>query len=103
MDEKVITIKFSQSQKDLLLNYEHDILDLDVAELFSNAVEKNGNYKLRITVEDLEFLRDDVCDIAEDEKNKDVQTKLDELAEYLDDCLSDLDQNWQEEGKDEEE
>ena len=93
MDEKPMIIKFSESQKNLLLNYEYDILDFDLSELFSNAVRKKDKYELRLTGEDLEFLRDDVCAIANHEENKKMQAKLDELAEYLDNCVSELDQN----------
>ncbi|MFC1677631.1 hypothetical protein ACFL3G_11300 [Planctomycetota bacterium] len=87
MDDKLI-LKLSVSQRQLLLDYRHYILELDIVRAISVAIKKSSKYEVYLSYEDFEELIGYVCAIANHEENKKIADKFHCLADYLEDCFA---------------
>ena len=87
MDDKLI-LKFSASQRQLLLDYKSYILDLDIVRAISVAVNKSSNYEVYISYEDFEELIGHVCAIANHEEDKKAADNFHCLTDYLEGCFA---------------
>ena len=97
MDEKIIVVKLSEAQRNLLLKHQTEFAEPEVVSLFSIALKKDDTYEIHLTVEQLEELCDEVSAIANHKKNRKAQDKLDDLADYIDGYIPDPDEEFREE------
>ena len=91
MDEKTITVKFSTIQRNLLLKYTEDFEDVELAKLLSLVLKKDDTYKIDLTKEQLQVLCDELCTMANNAKQQEIQEQLDELCYYLEDHMAEFD------------
>lgn len=97
MDEKTITLKLSEAQRSAFLEYQQDLFDPDIARLLSLALKKDDTYEIYLTEDQLEFLHDDLCRIANHSKNRKTQAEVDELCNCLEDYMPDFEEEDEEE------
>ena len=97
MDEKPITVKLSEAQRNLLLEHQKEFADPELARLCSIAFKKDNTYKIHLTEEQLEDLCGEFFAIANHNENRKVQDKLDELADYLENYMPDFSDDGDEE------
>ena len=97
MDEKIITLKLSQAQRNLLLKHQTEFADPELLALCSISLKKDDTYEINLTVEQLGDLSNELCGIANHQKNRKEQDKLDELSDYVDSYIPDPDEEFREE------
>ena len=91
MDEKTITLRFSRTQRNVLLKYIDNFEDVELAKLLSLALKKDDAYKIDLTKEQLQDLCDELCTMANNAKQQEIQEQLDELCYYLEDHMAEFD------------
>lgn len=85
-----LPLKLTSTQRQLLLDYKHFILDQDITRAISIAIKKNSKYEIYLSYEDFEDLIDYVCAIANHEEDKKTADRFHKLADYLEDCFEKL-------------
>ena len=75
MDDKLL-LKLTSTQRQLLLDCQHFILDDDIVRSLSLALKKGNKYNIYLTHEDFDLLIGYVCGIANHEEDKKVAEKV---------------------------
>ena len=97
MDEKVITLNLSEVQRNLLLKYQTEFSDVDLARIVSVALKKNDTYEFHMTEEQLDDLQDELSAIANHKKNRKIRGELDKLCDHIEDYIPDPDDQFRDE------
>ena len=87
MNQQNITIHLTQSQLDLLHNTL--ILDPELEQILSLPIAKENKYIVNLSPDLLELLCGEVASEANHTADKKLQSKYDQLWEYLHNCLND--------------
>lgn len=82
MEDK-LAITLSAAQRNLLLEYEPYLVDIDLFRLVSVAIKKGDTYEIYLDDEQLDDLLEQVSEAANDEEDEQKQEALDDLYDYL--------------------
>ncbi|MBN1618894.1 hypothetical protein JW887_06175 [Candidatus Dojkabacteria bacterium] len=86
MDDDKLLLKLTPAQRQLLLDYQHYIVDDDIIRAISVAIKEGNKYNIYLTDDDFDLLIGYVCGIANHEEDKKVAEKFHKLSDYLEDC-----------------
>ena len=94
-DDNKIALKLSGSQRNILLKYQSQLMDQQLSKLISIALKKHNKYEVYLTDGQVKDLCEQFYTVAEREKNRKMQKELDILCCYIEDCLSDLEDKFE--------
>ena len=82
MDDKK-TISLSKEQRDLLLKYKSSFDDHGLFRLISVAVKIDRSYEIYLDKERLGNLLDQISELSNNEDDEVLESRLDDLCDYL--------------------
>jgi hypothetical protein len=81
-----IPIKLSISQRDLILEY--TFIEAEYIDLLESATLQSGHLTLEITLEDIDTILGHIAASENHAEDKELETRLDNLYDYLSDIES---------------
>ena len=94
-----IAIRLSESQRNLLLQYQVEFFDLDLSRVLSLALKKEDGYEIYLTNDQVNDLHGELCAVSNHTKNSKAQRDLDKLCDHIEEYIPDF--NIDDEGEEE--